>query len=56
MTSTAAIGPRRIILRLCKHWGHKFAQVVAEQVQRMARGETDIWDWQRRAGWGRQDM
>ncbi|MDE2413521.1 MAG: hypothetical protein KGM60_02050 [Comamonadaceae bacterium] len=56
MTSTAAIGPGRIILRLCKHWGHKFAQVVDEQVQRMACGETDIRDWQRQAGWGRQGM
>ena len=83
--------PARIILRLCKHWGHKwpvqydeqhgrielpmgtvhlqagegrltarldaapdadldrFEQVVAEHAQRMARGETYVWDWRRQA-------
>ncbi|MBS0465848.1 MAG: DUF2218 domain-containing protein [Proteobacteria bacterium] len=95
MISTATIAtvePARIILRLCKHWGHKFPvsydeqqgrielpmglcllqagegrltarlegqpgadmdkfeQVVAEHAQRMARGETYQWDWQRPAG------
>jgi hypothetical protein len=94
MISTATITtvePARIILRLCKHWGHKFPvshddtqgrielpmglclltagpgqltarleglpdadmdrfeQVVAEHAQRMARGETYTWDWQRTA-------
>ena len=85
----ATVEPARIIARLCKHWGHKFAvtyddaqgrielplglcrltagdghltarlqgvpgadmarfeQVVAEHAQRMARGETYAWDWQR---------
>ena len=92
MISTATIvtaEPARIILRLCKHWGHKFSvahddaqgrvdlpfgpcvmlagdgclvfrlegapgndmdrfeQVVADHAQRMARGETYTWDWQR---------
>ena len=92
MISTASITtvePARIILRLCKHWGHKFPvsydeaqgrielplgqcllsagegqlgvrlegvpdadmarfeQVVAEHAQRMARGETYVWDWAR---------
>jgi hypothetical protein len=91
-TSTATIAtvePARIILRLCKHWGHKFPvsyddtqgrielpsalclltagegtltarleggpdtdldrmeQVVADHAQRMARGETYVWHWQR---------
>jgi hypothetical protein len=91
-TSTATIQtvePARIILRLCKHWGHKFAvsyddtqgrielpqavcelhagpgtlavrltatpqadiarleEVVAEHAQRMARGETYVWEWRR---------
>jgi hypothetical protein len=83
--------PARIILRLCKHWGHKFTvsyddaqgriefpeaqclmsagdgqltfrievqpqadiaqleQVVADHAQRMARGETYVWNWQRAA-------
>lgn len=95
MISTATITtaePARIILRLCKHWGHKFdvsydeqqgrialpfgpcllsagegrltvrlegtaeadmdkfEQVVAEHAQRMARGETYAWHWQRQAG------
>lgn len=90
--STATIStvePGRIILRLCKHWGHKFAvsyddaqgrielpmglcllrveegglsarlegtpeadmahfeKVVADHAQRMARGETYVWDWRR---------
>ena len=94
MISTATITtvePARIILRLCKHWGHKFPvshdeqqgrielpfglcllhagegvlsarlealpdadldrfeQVVAEHAQRMARGETYVWHWQRQA-------
>ena len=94
MISTASITtvePARIILRLCKHWGHKFPvsyddaqgrselplgqcmlsaadcqlsvrlegvpdadmvrfeQVVAEHAQRMARGETYVWDWARSA-------
>ena len=94
LTSTASIAtaePARIILRLCKHWGHKwpvqydeqhgrielpmgtvhlqagegrltarldaapdadldrFEQVVAEHAQRMARGETCVWDWRRQA-------
>ena len=83
------VEPARIILRLCKHWGHKFPvsyddtqgrvelsnalllmragegqlifrieappdadiarleQVVADHAQRMARGETYTWQWQR---------
>ena len=94
MISTATITtvePARIILRLCKHWGHKFPvayddaqgrielpmgvcllragdgqlsvrleaapdadvahfeQVVAEHAQRMARGESYVWDWTRSA-------
>ena len=86
----ATVEPARIIARLCKHWGHKFAvthddaqgrielplglcrltagdghltarlqgvpgadmarfeQVVAEHAQRMARGESYVWDWQRK--------
>ena len=90
-TAIATVEPARIILRLCKHWGHKFAvthddaqgridlplglclltagegrltarlqgvpgadmarfeQVVAEHAQRMARGETCVWDWRRQA-------
>ena len=92
MISTATITtvePARIILRLAKHWGHKwpvqydeqqgrielamgvvllragegelavrleavpdadmdrFEQVVAEHAQRMARGETYVWQWTR---------
>ena len=87
--SITTVEPARIILRLCKHWGHKFSvgyddtqgrvelpsallrmragegqlsfrleaqpgadiarleQVVADHAQRMARGETYRWDWQR---------
>lgn len=85
----ATVEPARIILRLCKHWGHKFTveydeqqgrvelpfgpclmqagegqlhfrlegqedadmdrfeQVVADHAQRMARGETYVWQWTR---------
>lgn len=93
--STATITtvePARIVLRLCKHWGHKFPvshddtqggidlpfgrclltvgdgrlgvrleglsdadmdrfeQVVADHAQRMARGESYVWHWQRQIG------
>lgn len=91
IATIATVEPARIILRLCKHWGHKFPvsyddtqgrielpmgvclltagqgqlvarlegvpgadmgrfeEVLADHAQRMARGETYVWEWQRQA-------
>lgn len=92
IATITTVEPARIILRLCKHWGHKFPvsqddtqgridlpfgrclltvgdgclsvrleglpdadmdrfeQVVVDHAQRVARGESHVWHWQRQAG------